>query len=90
MLEIYQRRNLILTEPNPGPRIDYVVTLQSNLTGDKDVFPARLTLRYVKPPLKTASRNGATRAFWIVWNVTDYPRSLAERIAMHPLRQRIA
>tara|TARA_B100000674_G_scaffold460631_1_gene438885 strand:+ start:1311 stop:1712 length:402 start_codon:yes stop_codon:yes gene_type:complete len=47
MLEIYQRRNLILTEPNPGPRIDYVVTLQSNLTGAKDVFPARLTLRYV-------------------------------------------
>lgn len=47
MLEIYQRRNLIQTEPNPGPQIDYVVTLQSNLTGSKDFFPARLTLRYV-------------------------------------------
>ncbi|MEQ8392426.1 MAG: hypothetical protein RIG26_07475 [Thalassospira sp.] len=47
MLEIYQRRNLILTETNPGPQVDYVVTLQSNLTGAKNVFPARMTLRYV-------------------------------------------
>ena len=47
MLEIFQRRNLILTEPNPGPQIDYVVTLQSNLTGADNVFPARMTLRYV-------------------------------------------
>ena len=47
MLEIYQRRNLIQTQSNPGPRIDYVVTLQSNLAGAKDIFPARLTLRYV-------------------------------------------
>jgi 7-cyano-7-deazaguanine reductase len=47
MLEIYQRRNLILTEANPGPQIDYVVTLQSNLTGINTVFPARMTLRYV-------------------------------------------
>lgn len=47
MLEIYQRRNLILTEPNPGPALDYVVTLQSNLTGCEKVFPARMTLRYV-------------------------------------------
>tara|TARA_B100000749_G_scaffold245983_1_gene208648 strand:+ start:408 stop:809 length:402 start_codon:yes stop_codon:yes gene_type:complete len=47
MLEIYQRRNLILTEANPGPQVDYVVTLQSNLTGVENVFPARMTLRYV-------------------------------------------
>ena len=57
MLEIYQRRNLIQTEPNPGTRIDYVVTLQSNLTGAKDVFPARLTLRYVPDRLILKTSN---------------------------------
>lgn len=57
MLEIYQRRNLIQTEPNPGTRIDYVVTLQSNLTGTKDVFPARLTLRYVPDRLILKTSN---------------------------------
>ncbi|WP_417836776.1 hypothetical protein [Thalassospira tepidiphila] len=57
MLEIYQRRNLIHTEPNPGTRIDYVVTLQSNLTGAKDVFPARLTLRYVPDRLILKTSN---------------------------------
>ncbi|CAM3476586.1 MULTISPECIES: hypothetical protein [Thalassospira] len=57
MLEIYQRRNLIQTEPNPGTRIDYVVTLQSNLTGAKDVFPARLTLRYVPDRLILKTNN---------------------------------
>lgn len=57
MLEIYQRRNLIQTEPNPGTRIDYVVTLQSYLTGAKDVFPARLTLRYVPDRLILKTSN---------------------------------
>ncbi|MCC9624151.1 hypothetical protein LPB41_20920 [Thalassospira sp. MA62] len=51
MLEIYQRRNLIETESNPGPALDYVVTLQSNLAGDENVFPARMTLRYVPDKL---------------------------------------
>lgn len=47
MLEIFERRNLIETGPNPGSQFDYVVTLQSELTGASTVFPARLTLRYV-------------------------------------------
>lgn len=57
MLEIYQRRNLILTEANPGPQIDYVVTLQSNLTGTEEVFPARMTLRYVPDRLILKTNN---------------------------------
>ncbi|MFH1805552.1 MAG: hypothetical protein ABID63_11765 [Pseudomonadota bacterium] len=47
MLEIFQRRNLLLTEGNPGSGLDYVVTLQGTLKGSSVVFPARLTLRYV-------------------------------------------
>jgi 7-cyano-7-deazaguanine reductase len=47
MLEIFERRNLLETEANPGIQFDYVVTLQSELTGAENVFPARLSLRYV-------------------------------------------
>ena len=47
MLEIFERRNLIETEANPGPQLDYVVTLHSELRGAQNVFPARLSLRYV-------------------------------------------
>ena len=47
MLEIFERRNLLLTEHNPGAQLDYVGTLQSELSGCETVFPARMTLRYV-------------------------------------------
>ncbi|WP_339780144.1 hypothetical protein [uncultured Thalassospira sp.] len=47
MLEIFERRNLLQTEANPGIQFDYVVTLQSELHGAKNVFPAQLSLRYV-------------------------------------------
>ncbi|OSQ39666.1 hypothetical protein [Thalassospira mesophila] len=47
MLEIFERRNLLETETNPGIQFDYVVTLQSELGGAQNVFPARLTLRYI-------------------------------------------
>lgn len=51
MLEIFERRNLIRTAPNPGKKLDYVVTIHKTVSGSSPLFPAELVLRYVPDKL---------------------------------------